>query len=458
VKKNFRSFVEARTFVRTIGLKNQREWQQVVKTGKIPKDIPHHPHKVYKNKGWINLGDFLGTRNISNIVKSKNWKSFKEARKFIRSLGLKSEGEWQRWCRTNERPADIPFSPEKIYKKEWTTMGNWFGTGRIASQLKIYKPFEDARDLARSLGLNTQKEWYKFSKSKEKPDDIPTTPDLVYKNKGWKSMGDWLGTGRIADQWKQYRNFNEAKKFIHSLGLKNQKEWGNYAKSDKKPNDIPATPHRTYQNQGWTSSGDWLGTGYIANRNRQYKSFVEARNYIRTLKLKNQHDWNKFVKSNKKPNDIPTNPNVVYKNKGWKRLGDFLGTGNISNIVKSKNWKSFKEARKYARSLGLKSLREWNKFAKSTQLPSDIPIVPWLTYQNQGWTSSGDWLGTGKVADQLKQYRPFSEARMFIHSLGLKNQKEWFDYCKSGKKPVDIPTKPWRTYSKKRILGKMKKK
>ena len=30
-------------------------------------------------------------------------------------------------------------------------------------------------------------------------------------------MGDWLGTGTIANQQKEYRSFEDAREFVHSL-------------------------------------------------------------------------------------------------------------------------------------------------------------------------------------------------------------------------------------------------
>ena len=59
----------------------------------------------------------------------------------------------------------------------------------------------------------------------------------------------------------------------------------------------------------------------------------------------------------------------------------------------------------------------------------------------------GDWLGTGTVAFDLRQYRSFKKARAFVHRLGLKSETEWRDYCKSGKKPNDIPANPIKTYA-----------
>ena len=34
------------------------------------------------------------------------------------------------------------------------------------------------------------------------------------------------------------------------------------------------------------------------------------------------------------------------------------------------------------------------------------------------------------------------KARAFVHSLGLKSRAEWSDYCRSSKKPTDIPADP----------------
>ena len=65
----------------------------------------------------------------------------------------------------------------------------------------------------------------------------------------------------------------------------------------------------------------------------------------------------------------------------------------------------------------------------------------------------GDWLGTGNVATKNRKFRPFKEARKYARSLGLKNNKEWRNYCTSGDLPVDIPTNPNRTYTNQDWVG-----
>ena len=71
-----------------------------------------------------------------------------------------------------------------------------------------------------------------------------------------------------------YRTFEEARAFVHSLGLRSSREWRVWTKSGNKPKDIPADPRNTYKDTGWKGWGDWLGTGTIANQNRSYRSFV----------------------------------------------------------------------------------------------------------------------------------------------------------------------------------------
>jgi len=51
----------------------------------------------------------------------------------------------------------------------------------------------------------------------------------------------------------------------------------------------------------------------------------------------------------------------------------------------------------------------------------------------------------------VKQFREFSLARRFVQKLRLKNQREWYDYCKSGKKLDDIPSDPRTVYFDKWI-------
>ena len=200
--------------------------------------------------------------------------------------------------------------------------------------------------------------------------------------------------------------------------------------------------------------GDWLGTFYVAPQNRKYRKFEFARKYVRTLNIKTVNQWRNYTKSDGLPEDIPTQPDRVYKNSGWVNYGDWLGTGNIA--PKDMVWRSFKEARIYVHSLNLTSLEKWRTYCTKgingmPSKPVDIPSSPHSKYKNSGWVNYGDWLGTGNIAPKDMVWRPFKEARAFVHNLKLSSGKYWQLYCKGKlpkkrKKPSDIPATPDKSY------------
>ena len=483
-KLAWRPFEEAREFVHGLKLTGFLAWNEYCKgrlstKGYLPKDIPITPNQVYRDGGWFNWGDWLGTGTIA--FRLREYRPFEEAREFARSLGLKSGAEWFKFCRgqipaKGLLPIDIPFKPDNTYMATgWKGMGDWLGTGKIANSLREYRPFEEARAFSRSLGLKSNTEWLRFCKGqlKEKgllPNDIPTNPNKTYMTTGWKGIGDWLGTGTISPRLREYRPFEEAREFARSLGLKNREEWKEFCKGQIKkkgilPEDIPASPDKTYKTNGWKGIGDWLGTGRIANQFRQYRSFEEvrafeeARAFARSLGLKSQTEWFKFCKGQMKekgvlPNDIPTAPQRTYKTAGWFSWGDWLGTGSIASQLRE--YRPFEEAREFARSLGLKSGAEWKVFCQGQKkgkgiLPEDISSAPQIVYKTTGWKGMGDWLGTGTISSHLREYRSFEEAREFARSLGLRSREEWRKFCKGQMKkkgllPEDIPANPNQTY------------
>jgi hypothetical protein len=61
------------------------------------------------------------------------------------------------------------------------------------------------------------------------------------------------------------RSFDEAKEYVHRLGLRDQRDWREWCKSGRKPIDIPSNPSRLYRKE-WIAWGDWLGTGDIKQK------------------------------------------------------------------------------------------------------------------------------------------------------------------------------------------------
>lgn len=413
--------------------------------------------KEGKDYGYVILPVFTNSNTTEEIIESDE---FKEILSTIRALAANDERiieyfrDINRGKKINKKDYPIQFNidiniskyineNDLINKLELTT---WNKLAKLS-----WMPFEEARTFIRSLGFNSLVGWNEYIKSKKMPADIPNAPQSTYRNFGWKGFGDWLGTGTIATFQREYKPFEDARTFVQSLKLKNNKEWESYRKSSKMPNDIPSNPNETYKDKGWISLGDWLGNGKIATHLIKYREFNEARAFVHGLNLKNEFQWMEYCKSEKKPLDIPNSARTVYKDKGYLNLGDWLGTGTVAPFLKE--YRDFNAARNYVRSLGIKSTTEWFKYCKSDEKPIDIPADPRSVYKNMGFVNIGDWLGTGTIAAHLKQYRDFNLARNYVNSLGIKSTSEWFKYCKSDKKPEDIPANPSGVYKNKGFLN-----
>ena len=541
-KLSWRPFEEAREFAHSLNLQTRTAWADYCEGSNQlvpppPFDIPKSPHKVYASSGWENWGDWLGTGRISN--QKKIWRSFEDARRFAQSLGLKSGAEWDDFCQgklklAEQLPSDVPAAPFTVYKDSgWLGMGDWIGTGTLAPSLRKFKPFIEARDFVRSLGLKSLNEWRlyctgKLSGKEPCPSDIPKHPNSTYANEGWIDIGDWIGTFSKTNRGRTYDPFPEAREYARSLKLKNGSEWVDYCRKKLIPEKIAADPARIYRADGWINMADWLGT---ANYRGGHRPFEEARAFVHSLGLKSQSEWTRYSKNlmphlGQRPLDIPAIPRTAYKNKGWIDMGDWLGTMRKADVQKAyrpfdeaviyvgalgltsykdwRNWckglksnipakpddiptkpertyktqwlgwnkwlgtkrsgknerafRSFEKARDLAQSLNLSTWSEWLKFARQKmpekgQRPIDIPIHPELSYKSQGWVGVGDWLGTGSIAPAKMEYMPFPLARAFVRKLRLKSSAQWDNYC-AGKmphlppKPDNIPRAAGRTYSK----------
>ena len=86
-------------------------------------------------------------------MKRAKFRSFEDARKFVRSLKLKSFGEYRKYCKSGKKPADIPSAPNTVYKKDWVTFGDWLGTGVVAAKYKTWRSFKETKRFALSLKL-----------------------------------------------------------------------------------------------------------------------------------------------------------------------------------------------------------------------------------------------------------------------------------------------------------------
>ncbi|GHP06450.1 hypothetical protein PPROV_000519500 [Pycnococcus provasolii] len=461
-RTNFRSLEDARAYVHTLGLKSQKEWHGWSASGARPYDIPGNPETYYASSGWLSYGDFLGYA-VGEEARGKQgtFCSFEDARAYVHKLGLMSQKEWRAWSASGARPRDIPSNPDHEYASSgWLSypdfLGYAVGKEALFRPRTDFRSFEDARAYVHTLGLKSADEWHGWSASRARPYDIPGNPHKYYASSGWLSYGDFLGyaVGEEAQARSRtgFRSFEDARAYVHKLGLMSSKEWEAWSASGARPYDIPSAPHRTYKSSGWLSYPDFLG--YAVGKEAQirprtnFRSLEDARAYVRTLGLKSAEEWEAWSASGARPYDIPSNPQVTYESSGWLCYGDFLGykIGNVAG-----EFRSFEDARTSVRELGLKSKDEWEAWSASGARPYDIPGHPETYYASSGWTSYGDFLGyaVGKEAQVRSRtgFRSFEEARAYVRELGLKSAEEWRAWCASGARPHDIPSDPNTYYA-----------
>jgi hypothetical protein len=296
----FLPFEEAREFVWSLNLKNQDEWQEYCSSGKRPFDIPTKPRIIYNNE-FLSLPDWLGTM--------KGWTGYMEYNElidYVRSLGIKSQSGWIKYWKENEKPNNIPMYPNNTYT-EWSNWYYFLGTEAPVN----FITYKEAEQYVQKLKIMKMKHYYVWCKTEDRPKNIPTNPQTMYKNNGWESWGKFLGTGIIADRNKNFLTYKEAKKIIISLGLKNASEWRDYSSSGKRPNNIPANPRDYYtKTNEWINWGDWLGTNKKSNKEKYSDEFLsEIINLLRNGKTQTflrkkygigrskLNELNKFIKS-----------------------------------------------------------------------------------------------------------------------------------------------------------------
>ena len=140
-----------------------------------------------------------------------------------------------------------------------------------------------------------------------------------------------MGSNLVETKKRKFLHFKDAREFVHSLNLKDSKDWRAYCKSGYKPSKIPSSPNNYYQKK-WDGIGDWLGNGKI--KNRQYRSYQESREFVRSLNLKNRKEWEEYCKSGEKPDDIPAKPWEIYHKNKTKDQKQFGVIDNSKKIIK----------------------------------------------------------------------------------------------------------------------------
>jgi hypothetical protein len=201
IKKKYRTYEDAQKFVQSLELPSSNQWKEYCKSGKKPDDMPVDPSRVYQNNGWKGWGNYLGSSYVSHM--NRKYRSYEDTQKFVQSKGCTTHKEWRQYCSKHSIPSDIPKRLDHIYQKQgtWTTWGNFLGTEKIADMnkskmwLSIRDAKNEARKIAKELGITSELQWMKYYKQGKIPKYLPRDLGSFYdpnhkRNKKRKLNGD----------------------------------------------------------------------------------------------------------------------------------------------------------------------------------------------------------------------------------------------------------------------------
>ena len=142
--------------------------------------------------------------DYDNVVK---W-SYKLASEWVINnlvpLGVISARKFEKYKRNGKYlPANFPRIPDDYFTRKGTWKG-WRDFLGYPQQKRTYLSYEKASSLVQRRGIKSSKIFLKW---KDRPFDIPSRPDLHYKE--WKSWNDFLGKEINPLSKRTYSKLNE---------------------------------------------------------------------------------------------------------------------------------------------------------------------------------------------------------------------------------------------------------
>lgn len=142
--------------------------------------------------------------------RTNTMRNYKDAREFVRGLGLKDTTAYHEWAASDARPKDIPVNPWVAYRDYFAKTGEKFsindfigtrakrgrplGTRNRAKATPVQKSaYEIAKDVVCALRLKSRAEFTAMSKDGKRPEGVPARPDLTFAGGEWEGWATFLG-------------------------------------------------------------------------------------------------------------------------------------------------------------------------------------------------------------------------------------------------------------------------
>ena len=273
--------------------------------------------------------------------------------------------------------------------------------------------------------------------------------------------GQWVGDSKGASRWVSYE---EARKYIQGETIDETPintivKFHKWSKSGKRPPNFPSNPWGFYADKGWVNWFHFLGKT-PRNPTGQWMSYEEARRYIQRETIEGTPistlaRFRQWSKSGKRPPNFPANPWNFYADKGWVDGFHFLGKTPRNPTGQ---WMSYEEARRYIQGETIEGTPinagpKFEKWSKSGKRPPNFPANPWVVYADKGWVDWFHFLGK-TPRNPTGQWMSYEEARRYIQGetierTPINDVAKFQKWSKSGKRPSNFPSDPFRFYAGK---------
>lgn len=142
--------------------------------------------------------------------------------------------------------------------------------------------------------------------------------------------------------------------YVQTLGIKNTLEYRSLRHYLSGDPFLPVNPYDTYKDK-WNGWGEFLGNCNVfpnisnpdPENTRDYWSAVR---YVRTLGLKSTLEWNRLIKTDELPPDIPKNPKAAYGDlfggyRQWLGTEPAASVLTVNEIKQQEYWAIYSDGR-----------------------------------------------------------------------------------------------------------------
>lgn len=199
------------------------------------------------------------------------------------------------------------------------------------NERSIWLPYESVRHWVQQKQFRNYKHFREYAKTHVLPNGVPADPRSTYKD-SYISDTDFFG-----ERLPEYQPYDVACINVRRMKFSSKSEYQAYCRNNEKHKSnmkLPTYPNRAYEKDfiGWP---DFLGNGKVANADRVFLPYTEARAFVHQLQLVNYFGWYDWAnKSGDRPDNIPSNPWDVYPE--WTGIKDWIGTSLASRLAGQK--------------------------------------------------------------------------------------------------------------------------